>query len=216
MTWLVLRRNHVGSTAKFWCHLPPADKDNGTLVLNSVDCNHRLEPPPTKKKKHPNIQKVHQEHASEDTLTDGDLPTTTSQGSRPMRLCRIFTKRDFPPFMSNIGDLNHLSKHLAGMLGHLMVHLARHMKNSGFMQTVSSSWTGWICGLLWCVPVDQSADQGSRHPGLTLWSNLLTLFHLILISTYFNCGGPYSGRVLEWVLSAVSANFCVQVLRAFE
>jgi hypothetical protein len=165
MTWLVLRWNHVGSTAKFWCHLPPADKDNGTLVLNSVDCKHRLEPPPPPW----NIQKVHQEHASQDTLTDRDLPTTTSQGSRPMRLCRLqnIHKEGFPPIMSNIGDPNHLSKHLADMLGHLMVHLAHHMKNSGFMQTVSSSWTGWICGLLWYVPVDQSAGQGSRHPGLT-------------------------------------------------
>jgi len=85
------------------------------------------------------------------------------------------------------------------MLGPIIGHLAHHMKNNRFMQTVSSSWTGWLYDHLLCgVPIDQSAHQGSPNPGLTLQSNLLTLLHHILISTYFNWCGQYN-RLLGWV-----------------
>jgi hypothetical protein len=61
--------------------------------------------------------------------------------------------------------------------------------------------------LMWC-PYWPECWSGKPSSGLTRWSNLLTLFHHILISTYFNCGGQYS-RLLGWVWD----NYCLLFLR---
>ena len=133
------------------------------------------------------------------TLTEGLCKQLRPASSRPLRLYRHpnIHKEGVPlrPTVSSIGTPTYqLSKYLAGLLKHLILNSAHHIKKLLPVRPdtgISTIKTRWSNGQLWCgvptkVPIVDSLELLSHH----FEYDVLALF-IVLTSIYFCFEGHF-------------------------
>ncbi|XP_021934007.1 uncharacterized protein LOC110836758 isoform X2 [Zootermopsis nevadensis] len=162
---------------------------------------------------------------SQEVITSrGGHQQLSPHGSRPPRLYGLpkIHKEGAPlrPIVSTIGAPTYRSaQYLAGLLGRLVGHSPRHVKNSTeFINTIKSLHVGPgdimvgfdVVSLFTMVPVGEALRLLERHFN----GDVFGLFHLVLTSSYFKFGGQFYeqtyGVAMGSPLSPVIANFFME------